>query len=66
MGVFFYGGWGFDENNHDDVVDDDDDGDDGDDDEGVIQYDLAHILHPAFCCKPLLSSFQLLLPSHQQ
>ena len=35
--------------------------------DGVIQYDLAHILHPAFCCKPLLSSLQLLLllPSHK-
>ena len=43
--------------------DDDDDDNDNEDDDGVIQYDLAHILHPAFSshCKCLLSSLQPLL-----
>ena len=49
--------------------DEDDDDDENEDDDGVIQYDLAHILHPVFSslCKCLLSSLQLLLsPSNQQ
>ena len=28
------------------------------------EYDLAHILHPPFRCKCLLSSLQRLLPQH--
>ena len=53
--------------NHDDDDDDDDDNEDEDDD-GVIQYDLAHILHPVFSslCKCLLSSLQLLLAASNQ
>ena len=48
--------------------DEDDDDDENEDDDGVIQYDLAHILHPALSslCKCLLSSLQLQLSASNQ